>query len=75
MQISEGIRRECILQGKTKRTAPNRMGKVVVDEITEDSVAQIAENASNLFFLLPALNTVPGLELCSFPTSRIKLNK
>ena len=27
------------------------MGKVVVDEITEDSVAQIAENASNILFI------------------------
>ena len=42
---------------------PNRKGKVVIDEIAEVIVAQITEDALDLFFLSPILNTVSGIEL------------
>lgn len=42
---------------------PNRKGKVVIDKITEVIIAQITEDASDLFFLSLALNTVSGIEL------------
>lgn len=61
-QISEDIRTEYILEGK-KGGTPNRKGKVVIDKITEVIIAQITEDASDLFFLSPALNTVSGIEL------------
>jgi len=49
--------------GGKKWGTPNRKEKVVIDKITEVIVAQITENASDLFFLSPALNTVSGIEL------------
>lgn len=48
--------------GGGKGAAPNRERKVVVHEIPSEIVDQIAEDASD-FFLSPALNTVPGVDL------------